>query len=273
MYGAARTSRLPRGSAAKLPVEYVEALKRTPRGLSTLDRLAAFASPEFKTTYEVTLVDDPLPGGAHGVTYGDTSAMFTEISRHNAEPNDRMYKWSAEEIVNIVGVHEAQHVVLSPSSADQDYCYCLLCPLHHRIIFNELVARLQYSLIHPADSTPKAGWLDRYVGYFAKALRLQATAKYRDLCDEFAAKAGKWNVEAAALKVEKYEKDNPPEGPFDTAAGMAQAHSAYLTALEDMEVCAGDFAKRGSFTDKGPYKRVLASMDEYRADTGLLLLV
>lgn len=281
-------SRPAASSLGDLPAEYVDALKRTPRGLAALERLKAFDRQSFRSTFKLTVTEDPLAGSVHGTTIGTSGGVETVISVYNQTPKDRMEKWLRPEIINIVGVHEVGHIVFSETDAQSDECACFYCHCHEKVIIEELVARFQYSLIHPTEATGKSGWLENYFMYFAKAIKMRSDKKYMKLCQELLATRDLQRFGDLAAEAKAYEGEDPPTAPFDTSYGKGVAFDAYKAALGDMEALAAVFLSRpilrarakitwqhplhGVYQDIGPYKDVLQKIAAYKEDSTFSLI-
>src|ERR1700741_5447727 len=142
-------SRAPKGPSVldALPKAYVSALRRTPRGIVALGRLEKFDQKKFSGQFAgVEVRAEALPGGAHAFTRNTDSGIKTDISTYNQQAGDRMLGWTADEILNVVGVHEVGHVVFDDTGyADTDNCAGVYCPSHPPTVAEELVSRLQYS--------------------------------------------------------------------------------------------------------------------------------
>jgi hypothetical protein len=263
MFNQARSAAQPRLTGNKLPAEYVSALRRTPLGLGTLEMIGGF-DPSRPLKVEIT--SDPLESGDHAQTILTRKGLSTVISTDNTAVGDRMNGWSSQEMINIVGIHEGGHYVVTPQGAVADQCYCFLCDCHIKVIFTELMARFQYSLIQTAAS-PKSGWLNNYLGYFAKSAKMQADPGFASLCDAYAqAPANSPEREQAASSAQAYEQQHAPQVPFDSTRAEAMALKAYDDALNHMGNFAAQFASDGLYEDIGPFKRVIAEMDSFQAD-------
>jgi hypothetical protein len=241
----------------------------------------AFDREKFATKFKVKKVSHKLKDGDHGRTTPSKDGILTVISSYNEDPKDRMSQWKEVEMLNIVGVHEAGHLVLKWTSAETDSCGCFYCPCHERIIFRELVARFEYSLVHPDASTSKVGWIDNYKSYFANAKQIRANRPYSELCQEMEAVLSQdptdidtQKLSDIAGRADKYEKayKDAQKGPTDAMAGQAIALEAYKAALSDLEASDDWFVRNGICTDLDPYKQVLKNMGYYRADTAFLFI-
>ncbi|HEY0412007.1 MAG TPA: hypothetical protein VGD66_02550 [Allosphingosinicella sp.] len=238
----------------------------------TLKRLQAFERPGYKSTYAVRIVDNALPSGDHGQTIGAKGGVSTTISRFNQKPGDRMYQWGPAEMVNIVGIHEAEHIVIEEAAAVSDECACFLCPCHENAIFSELVGRFQYSLVQPSSSTGKKGWIDNYALYFAKVRKMRADTEYAALCEKMLTIKNRQRFGEAAEEAGLYESDHPPQPPFDSSIGRTIAFDAYKAALSEMEAAVPLFLGEGSFDDVGPFKQVIKDIEKYRTDSDFVLV-
>lgn len=270
MYDKYRFPSRPAASSLRdLPGEYVDALKRTPRGLAALERLKAF--DRFRSTFKLTVTEDKLAGG-HGATTGTSGGVKTVISVYNQDPLDRMCGWPRPEIINIVGVHEVGHIVFSKTDAQSDECVCLYCHCHEKTIIEELVDRFQYSLIHPTEATGKSGWLDNYLMYFARAKKMRSNKEYMKRCQDLLATSDLQQFGELAAEAQAYEGDYPPTEPFDTSYGKGVAFDAYKAALHDMEARGFVFLSDGAYKDIGHYKDVLRNIAAYMEDSTFSLI-
>jgi hypothetical protein len=270
MYNQFRNASPPTVSANRLPDEYVAALKRTPMGLATLERVGKFDAAR---PLRVKITTDPLDNGDHGTSKTQRKYLDTLISTENSTPaGDRMNGWTVAEMINIVGIHESGHYVVTSEGAVTDQCLSFYCDCHKKVIYTELVARLQYSLIQSSVSA-KTGWLDNYRRYFAKAAKMQADPDFAALCNAYAQKpVNSPEREQAAIDAQEYEGQNAPQPPFDSSIGETLALNAYNGALDDMEVSAARFLADGAYDDIGLYKKVVANMADYRNDKTFALI-
>ena len=275
MYDQFRSPARPSAPASPLPDDYLAAMKRTPRGLATLERLTAFDRPDFKKEFEVVLQAKALPSGDHGRTGPAAKGILTTISLYNQNAEDRMYQWKAQEMINIVGVHEAVHIVIAGSNADSDGCLCIFCDCHERAMFQEMVARLQYSLVNPGSSTGKGSWLGGYRRYFTQVALMRADPKMKRHFDHLAALQDPAAFQTEADWVRKDEKkwlSAHAEDAKDTSPSEPMIAEAYRLALADMEAAATIFARDGAPDDMATFKAVINDMATYRADTKLALI-
>ena len=260
-----------------LPGEYLSAMKRTPKGLLALDRLKKFDQKKFRGQFAGVAVKAEAFPGAHGNTQNSDKGITTEISTFNQTAGDRMLGWKAEEILNVTGVHEVCHIVFDDQtwSADTDGCIGTYCPCHTPAIAQELVTRIQFSLIHRARASPRAGWMDSYLRYFALARDLQADATHKRLCKE----AQNTEDDAAFAKVAEELRDaesKARKSVVPTAASVEYAKAAVLKlygeAVSVMKKCAAEFAKDGVYDALDDYKDVLARADVFSEDAAFALI-
>ena len=260
-----------------LPKEYVAALKRTPRGILTLHGLKKFDREKYRGTFAgVKVVTTAFPDGAHAHTQSaEGGGLETEITTFNQQAGDRMQGWSAEEILNVVGVHEFQHIVFADDGPDIDHCIGTYCPCHVPVVSQELVTRIQFSLVHPTRSTPGKGWMDRYLDYFALARHVAQDGTEKRLCKRASNAATPRRQERLANELAEHDAKVRAETTLSEAEkklGRGMAMKAYKTAVAGLKQGASLFAKEGVFDSLDAYKAVVAKAADYENDTTFALI-
>jgi hypothetical protein len=262
MYNLFRSPPAPSNTIEDLPPDYVAALKLTPLGVATLDWLKLFNGPGYVSGVKIKIVSRRLADGDHGQTRRKGASLTTKISTYNKEAEDRMHGWSRSEMLNIVGVHENGHYVVKDGYVIGDQAFCFLCARHEKVIFMELMARFQFSLLNPDSSTGKAGWLKNYRIYFARARKMQTDVEYRAICAKYAQTDPGSEEEARQAELAReYEKAHEEEST-DTSVGEELVRRAFTNALLDMELRSGRYAEGGSPENIGRYKKVLAEIED-----------
>lgn len=160
------------------------ALKMTPYGMTAYQkacRAMKSYSPMLNINVTAILIVDPNTGLGipdKGLTYDAGDSIIMNISTFNGPridgTLDRFFSWSPNEILNIVGVHEIDHLVLDSETKElsTDGIECIYCKGHKLVIGREFKARLQFSLMYPAASRGKNSWLSNYAFYFEVMHRL-----------------------------------------------------------------------------------------------------
>jgi hypothetical protein len=269
----------PRPSASVLdllPKAYVLSLRRTPKGLLSLARWNRFDEKSFREQFGGVVVKaEALADGAHGATRNTDTGIWTEISTYNQQPGDRMLGWTAEEILNVVGVHELCHIVFDQFYADTDGCVGTYCPCHGATIGQELVSRIQHSLIHPAKSAGKAGWLAAYLAYFGLARQLRGDETHKRLCREVEKAGDEATFAALATELGEYEQQARLSAA-PSASDQEFAHAAvmklYGEAVGGMKKGATLFAKEGEYESLQAYAAVDANAEAYGNDAKFELI-
>jgi hypothetical protein len=182
---------------ALFPADYVSAMLKTVHGVVRLKRLSNWlekTSTDLEITIQTTALTDDAGNPVHGTTRArgsdsfDPNAIETIISTFPNLP-DRMQGWSADEIINIVGVHESFHIRQHGKRIETLDCPTLFAKCHFIVIQEEFKARIEYSLVDSDHSVSKSSWLDIYQRYFDTCWRLEKiltdpTYKNTSYCDE-----------------------------------------------------------------------------------------
>jgi hypothetical protein len=172
------------GCSAMIGSNLANALTMTPYGMIAYQRLCR-AVTNYTPNLQINLLQnriiDPnnnIAIDAKGLTYDNGDSIIINISTFNGNTingkADRFKSWTPIEILNIVGFHEADHLVLDRdnSTLTTDGVEAVYCKLHKQIIGREFKARIQFSLLYPNLSTTKEVWLSNYAFYFEIMYRL-----------------------------------------------------------------------------------------------------
>lgn len=208
------------------PSDYVNDMLSTVHGVARLKRISNWlekSSTSFEVEIQSGLLSDAAGVPVHGTTQArgsgsfDPNAIETIISTFAGVP-DRMLDWSSNELINIVGVHESFHIRPRGKKIEAIDCPTLFAKCHFLVIQEEFKARIEYSLVYPAGSVSKSGWLENYQIYFDICWRLEKiltdpTYKNTGYCDEIDKTLIK-NFDLyhdAAVKKVKGSKTSPPD--------------------------------------------------------------
>ena len=176
--------RIKMGCSGQIGNNLSNALTMTPYGMIAFQRACRALrsySPTLTINVTTNRIVDPntlTPIDAKGLTYDAGDSIIVNVSTFNGTridgQRDRFFSWSPNELLNIAGYHEIDHLVLDSDSKSlsTDGIECVFCKNHKRVIGREFKARIQFSLIYPAVSTVKGIWLSNYAYYFEVMYRL-----------------------------------------------------------------------------------------------------
>jgi len=160
------------------------ALKMTPYGMKafqTVCRALQNYTPPLVFNVTDDRIVDPNDGNAindQGLTFEGANSIICNLSTFNGltleGTRDRFFDWSPPELLNIVGYHEIDHLILNTKTRvlSTDDIECVFCTAHKEVISREFKARIQFSLLYPTISTTKHNWLNGYAFYFEVMYRL-----------------------------------------------------------------------------------------------------
>ncbi|MDF1697522.1 MAG: hypothetical protein P1U56_16885 [Saprospiraceae bacterium] len=140
----------------------LNAMLTTPTGLDAVNEML-ISDDEIRLELTDEVITDDKGNGVHGMTTSENNENG-EFSHYNIKVStanlgdDRMDNFSDEEKMNIIGVHEEDHILGGGKL------------LHNEVdpVSTELQSRFEYSNLYPSKSDKKSNWKPRYQGYLGK---------------------------------------------------------------------------------------------------------